>query len=184
MENFPFVVSTSRAAAGWSSSSAPDFVGRFDHEAQFGDLVVETETVAFDRRRKPALRRKAKLIERHVLTGFFDTSLELVLRLEETPLGGDEPENDHLSLGHEAKWLEATGTVVIVFEEEPVDVQLTEEGLGHEVVTALGRPVGLEVTSARVRGHRHALWSRGQRGVQLLDVAQVLMFGVVTARGD
>src|SRR5665213_525798 len=159
MENFLFVASTSRTTARWSSSSAPDFVGRLDHEAQFGDLLVETETIAFHRRRKPALRRKAKLIERHVLTGFFDTSLEPVLRLEETPLGGDEPENDHLALGHEAQWLEASGTLVIVFEEEPVDVQLTEEGLGHEVVAALGRPVGLEVTSARVCGDRHALWS-------------------------
>ena len=35
-------------------------------EPQLGDLVVVGELVALDRRREPALRRQAQLVERHV----------------------------------------------------------------------------------------------------------------------
>jgi len=75
------------------------------------------------------------LIQGNELAGLFDPAFELILRLERATLGGDESQHHHLALGHEAQWLESTRTAVVVFEEEPVDVELAKEGLSDEVVT-------------------------------------------------
>jgi hypothetical protein len=43
-------VTTGATRRDWSSGSAPYFVRRLYDEAKLGDLITESETVAFDRR--------------------------------------------------------------------------------------------------------------------------------------
>src|SRR6266498_2015186 len=109
---------------------------------------------------------------------------DVVGRLDDAAaLGGDQAEHDQLALGDEAQRLEPAGAGVVVFEEEPVDPQLVEQRLGDEVVAALRRPGGPEVAAAHVGGDGHALRPARQRGVDLADVAQVQVLGVVAALG-
>src|SRR5262249_60038821 len=87
--------------------------------------------------------------------------------------GRDEPQR-----------LEAPGAGVVVFEEEPVHRQLAEQGLGDEVVAAGGGPGGAEVATAQVGGDGQPGGLVRQGGVDLADVAQVHVFGVLAAGGD
>ncbi len=98
----PTVIHGERVEEQMVEWSAPDLVGRLHDEAELRGHVAEGETVALYRRRKATLGGQTDLIERDVLTGLVDTALELVLRFERSALGGDEPEDDHLALGHEA----------------------------------------------------------------------------------
>src|SRR3712207_9499568 len=50
--------------------------------------------------------------------------------------------------------------------------------------SALGHPRGAEVAPAHVRGDRQPLRAAGQRGVDLADVALVLVLGVAPLRGQ
>ena len=90
----------------------------------------------------------------------------------------DQTEHDLLARRHEAQRLEAAGALVVVLEEEPVDVELAEQRLGDEVVAALGRPRRAEVAAAQVRRDVQAGRPVGDRGVDLADVALVLVLGV------
>ena len=82
-------------------------------------------------------------------------------------LRGDEPEHHLLARRHEPQRLEPAGALVVELAEEAVDVQPAEEGLGHELVAALGRPGGAEVAAAHVRGDAHARRAGRERGVDL-----------------
>src|SRR6266705_912024 len=164
-------------------ASAPDVLGGLDDAAELGDLLVVGEQVPLDRGGEPALRREAELLQRHEFARLLDAPLQLVLGLELAALGGDQAEHDQLALGDEAQRLEAAGAGVVVFEEEPVDRQLVEQRLGDEVVAALRRPGGPEVAAAHVGGDGHAIRPARQRGVDLADVAQVQVLGVVAALG-
>ena len=165
-------------------SSTPHVVGDLDDEAELGHLVVVGELIALDGGRESALRRQAQLIERHIARRLVDPSPELILALELRTLGSDQSQNDLFALGHEPQRFEAAGTGVVVFEEEPVDLKLVEEGFGHVVVAALGGPRGAEVASAQVGGDRHGGWPGRQGGVDLADVAEVLAAGVVAPPGQ
>ena len=104
--------------------------------------------------------------------------------LQPAGFSGDEAEHDHLALRHEPQRLEAAGPLVVVLEEETVHVELAEQGLGDEVVAALGGPGGAEVAAAHVRGHLQVRGPSGDRVVDLADVAQVQVLGVLAAPGD
>ena len=51
---------------GCARASAPDLGGGLDDERELGDLLVDGQRVALDRRGEAALRREAELVERHV----------------------------------------------------------------------------------------------------------------------
>src|SRR6185369_5293458 len=72
----------------------------------------------------------------------------------------------------------------VVLQEEPVHGQLREQCLGDEVVPAGGDPGGAEVAAAHVRGDGHVRGLAGDRVVDLLDVPQVHVLGVLAASGD
>ena len=94
------------------------------------------------------------------------------------------PRTTSLARRHEPQRRERAGPLVVVLQEEPVDLQLGEQRLGDEVVAALGRPGGAEVAPAQVGGDVHAPRPAGERGVDLADVALVLVLGVTAALGD
>jgi hypothetical protein len=121
------------------------------------------------------------LFERQVSGRLVDAPLQGVLRLQLSTFRGDQPQHDHLVRWHEPQRGEATGALVVIFEEEPVHRQFREHRLGHEIVRALGRPRGAEVAPAHVGGDRESGRFVGKGGVELLDVAQVLVLRVVPA---
>src|SRR5215469_1142522 len=164
--------------------SAPDVPGDLDDQFELGDLLVVAQHVPLDGGGEAALRRQAQLVERHELRRLIDAALEHVRVFQLAPLGGHQAEHDHLARRHEAQRLEAAGTVVVVLEEEPVHVQLAEQCLGNEVIPAGRGPGGPEVAPAHVGRDRHLCGLGGERVVDLPDVAQVQVVGVLTARGD
>src|SRR5580704_567555 len=139
-----------RRAAELVASIAPDLLGGLDDEAELGHLLVVGQRVALGGRGEAALAGQADLVQRHVLGGFVDAALEVVLGLQLRALGGDQAEDDHLAGRDEAQRLEAAGALVVVLQEEAVHVQLGEQGLGHEVVTTGGDPTRAEVATAHV----------------------------------
>src|SRR5215469_11123170 len=79
-----------RATGAGLVPAAPHLTRGFDDEAQFGFLLLDRQSVAFDGRGKAALRAEAELLQRHVFGGLVDAALQVVLALERRPLAGDE----------------------------------------------------------------------------------------------
>src|SRR5436190_15113056 len=96
---------------------APDLVGDLHDPPQLRPLLVLGQDIALLGGGEAALRREAELIEVDVPRGLVDAALELVLGFERPALRGDEPEHDHLALGHETQRREAAGAVAVVFHE-------------------------------------------------------------------
>src|SRR5271168_3928123 len=103
-----------RDAAELVASIAPDFAGGLDDEAELSHLLVVSQRVALGGRGEAALAGQADLVQRHVLGGFVDAALEVVLGLQLGTLGGDQAEDDHLAGRDEAQRLEAAGALVVV----------------------------------------------------------------------
>src|SRR5258708_7132597 len=74
------------------AGSAPDFASGFHHQPELGKLLLFRQQVSVERRRKAALRRKAKLIQAHIFGRHVDPALQLVLVLKPTSLSGRERE--------------------------------------------------------------------------------------------
>src|SRR6266436_4110875 len=161
------------------SMSAPYFARGLDDETQLGDLFVPGQRVAVDGRREAALRAEAELLQRYVFCRLVDPALQLVLAFERGALASDEAE-DHpfVPARHEAQWLEPTRAGVVVFQEEAVDSELAEQGLGDMVVAALGHPGRAEIAAAHMGAHGHARRLAGERGVDQADVGQMLLLAV------
>src|SRR5215467_1002726 len=162
----------------------PDVLGNLDDQFELGNFLLVAEHVALDRGGEAALRRQAQLVQRHELRRLVDPALDRVRVFQLAPLGGHQAEHDHLAGRHEAQRLEAAGALVVVFEEEAVHGQFAEQRLGNEVVPARRGPRGAEVAPAQVRGDREPRGLGRERGVDLADVAQVLVLGVLAAPGD
>jgi hypothetical protein len=133
---------------------------------------------------KPHCGERQSWSSGNVLARLVDPAPQRVLVLQCAPLGRDQPEHDLLARGHEPQRGKGARAGVVELEEEPVDIQAGEQRLGDEVVAALGRPRGLEVAAAHVRGHPHALRSTCDRGVDLPDEPLVLVIGVLSTGGD
>jgi hypothetical protein len=74
---------------------SPDFAGRLDNEAQLGGLLIHRECIAFDSRRKTALRTQAELVERNEFGSFVDPALECLLALGGLSFMTDAVGNSH-----------------------------------------------------------------------------------------
>src|SRR4029077_8316996 len=81
--------------------SSPDLVGDLHDPPELRPLLVLGQDIALLGGGEAALRREAELIEVDVPCGLVDAALELVLGFERPALRSDEPEHDHLALGHE-----------------------------------------------------------------------------------
>jgi len=75
---------------------------------------------------------------RDELGGLVDPLLDLLLVLQVAQLGADGSDDDVLVLGEELEGLETAGTGGVVLEVEGVDLEVGEELLGDDVVSALG----------------------------------------------
>ena len=139
-----------------TESLAPDFFGDVGDELQlrpllvFGDARCPRTIEA-----KPHCGLSASLLERHILRGCLDALAPARRRLSSAPsLVRDQSEHDDLALGHEAQRLERSRAFVVVFEQEPVDVERVEELLGDRVVAAFGVPLAAVVAAAQVDRQR------------------------------
>src|SRR5215469_7197832 len=102
-----FAASLRSCDRGWLVPAAPHLTRSFDDEAQFGFLLLDRQSVAFDGRGKAALRAEAELVERHVFRGLVDAALQIVLAFERRPLAGDETQyNALVASRHKAQRVE------------------------------------------------------------------------------
>src|SRR6185503_2814563 len=86
----------SRELEGISGSAPPYLVRQFDDHAQLRPLILLGEHIALLSRGEAALRRKTKLLERHVFGRLVDAALDVVLLLQHAALRRDEAEHDLL----------------------------------------------------------------------------------------
>src|SRR4051812_40835489 len=94
----------------------PHLVGELLDHAKLRPLLLLGKDVALLGGGEAALRREAELLQRSELGRLVDPPLDVVLLLERTALGGDEPEYHGLvALRQEAQRLEAAGAVAVVF---------------------------------------------------------------------
>src|SRR5262249_32198782 len=112
-------------------ASSPYLSGDFHDHPELCPLLLLGKDIAFLAGGEAALRRQAKLVERHEFGGLVDPPLDLVLALELAALGGDEAEHDELALGHEAQRLEAAGALGVELHEIAVHVDRVEQELRH-----------------------------------------------------
>src|SRR5438270_2327480 len=96
----------------------PDLGGDLDDARKLRPLLVLGEQVAVVRAREAALRREAKVLERHELRRLVDAALQAFLRLEGARLGGDKAKHDFLSVWQEAQRPEAARALAVVLHEE------------------------------------------------------------------
>src|SRR6185369_6699522 len=115
----------------------PYFFRQLHDHPQLGPLFFLGEHIALLGRSKPALRRQAELVERHISGGLFDTLFHFGARLETPGLRRHQTEHDHLlAFRQETQWLKATGAVGVVFEKISIVVAFSEQVLSHRFVAA------------------------------------------------
>jgi hypothetical protein len=85
-----------------------------------------------------------------------DACLKLVDGLLPSSLRRDEPKDDGLVVRYRGKWLESTGALVVVFEEEPLGADVGEQALREPVVAALDQPAALLVAATKMEAERNA----------------------------
>src|SRR5205823_2521021 len=109
---------------------APHLLGDLDDEPQLRLLLLRREVVALERRREPALRREAELLDVRELRGLVDSPRDGVLVLELAVLRRHEPENDLLvAPRQQAQRFEPARPFVVPLHEEAVDLELAEQRL-------------------------------------------------------
>src|SRR6185369_9306384 len=99
------------------SGSAPNLLGRLDHQSQFIALCFHCDLVAVHGARKAALRRQRQLLDRRVLRGLGDAALECVLVFQLPEFRGDQTQHGGLALGQETQRAEVAGALVVVLHE-------------------------------------------------------------------
>src|SRR5207249_2328735 len=107
--------------------SSPDVLSRLDDGPQLRAFILDAESVSQDGGGEAALRRESELLEREEASCITDARRELLDCLPARGLGGHEPENRGLVLGHGAQGLEVAGAFVVVLEQEPLGVDLGEK---------------------------------------------------------
>src|SRR5580704_5321320 len=130
--------------------SAPDAPGSFDDKLEFVPLAFFGDEIPFRGGRKTALRAKSEIFQGYEASGFVDTFREVVCIFHLRNLGADQAEHHRLSLGNEAQGREGSGTRVVIFEKETIDLERAEQFFGDGVVATLGVPVAAIVSAAEV----------------------------------
>src|SRR2546422_7836627 len=128
----------------------PDLSRDLDHQLQLAALVILAQAVTHLAAREAALRREAQVLKRHVFGGSVDPTLQAVLVLQFSFLGGNQPQDYLFSSWHKPQRLEAAGAPGVVLEKEAVHLRLAEHRLGHRVVAPRGHPHAGVVAAAGV----------------------------------
>ena len=126
-------------------------------------MAVFGDEIALGGRSETALRAKREIFHGDEFCGFVDASGKLIGIFHSRDFGADEAENDGFAFGKEAQRFERAGAVVVVFEEEPVDVERGEHFLSDRVVAAFGVPVAAIVAAAKMDGERDSGTARGAK---------------------
>src|SRR2546426_4464167 len=137
----------------------PDLSRDLDHQLQLAALVILAQAVTHLAAREAALRREAQVLKRHVFGGSVDPTLQAVLVLQFSFLGGNQPQDYLFSSWHKPQRLEAAGAPGVVLEKEAVHLRLAEHRLGHRVVAAGGHPHAGVVAAAGVHRHGEIAWA-------------------------
>src|SRR4029078_9932249 len=106
----------------------PHLVSELLDHAKLRPLLLLGEDVALLGGGEAALRGETELLQRSELGGLVDPPLDVVLLLERTALGSDEPEHHGLvAFRQKAQRLEAAGAGAVVFEKVAVARQLPHQ---------------------------------------------------------
>jgi len=143
------------------SRLAPNLIGNLADEGKLLLLVLLGERVAALVGAEAALWADGNALQGflaglaaalgHKVCGLVDPPLHLLLVLQLAQLGGDGADYDVPVLGEELEGLESARSLGVVLEVESVDLELGEEGLGDDVVGALGKvPPTDEVSATEV----------------------------------
>ena len=162
---------------------APDLFADGHDELELAPLVVLGELVAVVGAGEPALRAQGEAVEGHDLGGLVEAAADHVGVLELGRLRRDEPDDGGLRRGEVAQRLEPAGPVAVELEEEGVDVEAAEHGLGDRLVAAAGDPPAAEVAPAHVRRDEQVVGTVGDHRVHRVTVAEDELVGIVAADG-
>src|SRR5579862_203907 len=150
--------------------SGPNIVRDLYNARKFGPLLFAGEQVSFFGAGEAALRTQAKLTDIQIACGAIDATLDFVFGFQLAGFGGNQPEDDDLSFGHEPQGLESAGAFAIELHEIAVRSDAVEEQLGHWLIAALGDPTGAEIAAAQMHGDGHAGRAAGDGGVNHLRI--------------
>src|SRR6185437_16440293 len=99
-----------------------------------------------------ALRAERQLLQRQMAARLLDLAPQRLHRLDVGALGGDETEDGDRAGPDIAQRRETAGAVAVIFEQQPLVLQLGEEPLGDSVVMALAVPLRRELAGRRIDG--------------------------------
>src|SRR5262249_12469858 len=131
-------------------SSTPNAARRVCNELQLCPLAVFRDQVPFCGRGKTTLGAKRQVFHGHKLLGFLDTLFENVGIFHLGNLGADESEHNRLPLRNEPERRKSSGALVIIFEQEPIDIERAKHFLRNRVVTSFRVPVAAIVPATKV----------------------------------
>jgi len=84
-----------------------------------------------------ALGADRELFDRDVTRGLIDAAFEVVSGFYVRTLRGHESQDDDFVLGDEAQWLEATGALAVVLQQNTIVLEAAEELFGDGIVVGL-----------------------------------------------
>src|SRR6516164_3338919 len=114
----------------------PNLVGHFHDSCELSLNNFHRQARA-GRAGKAALRREAELFDRHEPRSLSDSLLEQVSGFQIGQFGRDESQHYFPALRHKPQRREVACSWGIVFEKEPVDVELVEQPFSYRLVAAV-----------------------------------------------
>src|SRR2546426_12775091 len=130
---------------------APNLPRSLHDQAELSFLVCRGAGVSDHRAGKAALRAYCQPLQGHEAARFADAAYELVHRLKARTLGGDEPKHHQLVFQYLLEGLERSRTRVVVFEQEPLRPDVSEDGSRDPLVPAARKPAAILVSPAQVK---------------------------------
>src|SRR5205085_9926108 len=117
----------------------------------FPPLVVLRNQVARCDGGEAALRAQCKILQRYIQRGLVDSSPQFILGFQPRFLCRDQSEYDALVFWNHSQRLKTSCALGIVFQQVGVDVKMGEQPLGNSVVSSLGVPPALTVSTANMK---------------------------------
>ena len=96
-------------------------------------------------------------------------------------LRAHQAQNDGRAFRRETKRSEITGTLVVVFEEESIDLHLVKQDFGDGLIAAARDPCALEIAAAEMHADCHVGRFVADRIVDELAIESRQRVGIVTA---
>src|SRR5262249_22752523 len=109
-------------------------------------------------------------LQRDEAARFADSAFHLIHWLKARTLGGDKPKHHHFIFRYLPEGLERSRTHVVVFEQEPLRQDVSEDGSRDPLVRASRKPAAVLVSTAHVKAECDAR-KIADDGVVHLDTA-------------